>query len=233
MDRPNYRPMQRRWLDTLFFATHRQTSFGTRCRVLVGYAHAHTLFSGVKVDTSDLVQKAALDDPTNLGLRMGLGFTYLFSNRVDEAISVFQETISLNPNTAGANFRLGQALIIVGDYDAAIEAMENEIRDGFQVAGRALVYQALGNSERAQDELDRLIALGNVWTYEIAMVYAYRGEIDEAFAWLERAYDRRDQGLNLIVSDPFMANLYGDPRFDLMIERLGRTAHWELRKSEL
>ena len=192
-----------------------------------------TLFSGVKVDTSDLVQKAALDDPTNLGLRMGLGFTYLFSNRVDEAISVFQETISLNPNTAGANFRLGQALIIVGDYDAAIEAMENEIRDGFQVAGRALVYQALGNSERAQDELDRLIALGNVWTYEIAMVYAYRGEIDEAFAWLERAYDRRDQGLNLIVSDPFMANLYGDPRFDLMIERLGRTAHWELRKSEL
>jgi tetratricopeptide (TPR) repeat protein len=124
------------------------------------------------------------------------------------------------------------ALIVKGEYDAALEAINEETRDGFQSAGRALAYHALGNSERAQSELDELIALGNVWTYEIAMVYAYRGDLDEAFTWLDRAVERRDSSLGALVVDPFLANLYDDPRFELMIDRIGRSSQWERLKSE-
>jgi len=191
------------------------------------------IFSGVNVDDHATIrQEAVAADPLNLVLRSILGFSYLYNDRIDEAISVFREIISLNPEVAGARFRLGLALIIKGDYDAALTAINEETRDGFQSAGRAFVYHALGNSERAQTELDELIALGNVWTYEIAMVYAYRGNLDEAFAWLDRAIERRDSSLGTLVNDPFMANLHDDPRFELVVDRIGRTAYWKFRKSQ-
>jgi tetratricopeptide (TPR) repeat protein len=191
------------------------------------------LWSGVRGDDPiKLLQEAAADDPLNMPMRIGIGFSYLADDRMDEAISEFGKIIALNPEVAGARFRLGQALIVKGEYDVALEVVNEETRRGFQSAGRALVYQALGNSERAQSELDELIALGNVWTYEIAMVHAYRGDLDEAFAWLDRAFERHDTALRMLVSDPFMENLYDDPRFELMVDRIDRRAYWERLNSE-
>ena len=101
--------------------------------------------------------------------------------------------------------------------------MNKAARDGQRVSGRALVFHAMGDFERAAAELEALIALGDSWTYEIAMVHAYRGELNDAFMWLDRAIDRRDQALNIIGGDPFVDNLRDDPRFDDVLERLGRT----------
>ena len=171
-----------------------------------------------------LGEEAALGDPLNLPTKLMLGFGYFYAGRIDEAMSVFREIIALNPLAADANIRLGQALLISGDYDAALEEMNKGVRDGHRRAGRALVFQAMGDSERAAVELDELIALGYTWTYEIAMVHAYRGELDEAFTWLDRAIDRRDTALTLILGDPFLDNLRDDPRFDAVLERLGRKA---------
>ena len=195
-------------------------------------AFLQMLTGEVSTYDTELLRQAARDDPTNLGLRMGIGFNHLFSGRPDEAIAAFNETITLNPNVGGAHFRLVQALIVTEQYDAALQAIEDETREGFKSAGRALVYQAIGNHERSQEELQQLIELGKVWTYEIAMVYAYRGDNDEAFAWLDRAYERRDQALMQLTADPFMNGLYDDPRFELMVERIGQTANWENRKSQ-
>ncbi len=171
-----------------------------------------------------LGEEAALGDPLNLQTKVMLGFGYFYAGRLDEAMSVFREVIALNPLVADAYVRLGQALLISGDYDAALEEMNKGVRDGHRRAGRALVFQAMGDSERAAVELDELIALGYTWTYEIAMVHAYRGELDEAFTWLDRAIDRRDTALTLILGDPFLDNLRDDPRFDAVLERLGRKA---------
>jgi adenylate cyclase len=196
-------------------------------------AFLHMLAGDVSTYSTELLQQAARDDPTNLQLRMSIGYNHLYSGRPEEAIEVFNESVTLNPNIDGAHFRLGQALIVTTQYDAALEAINKETRDGFQHAGRALLYQAIGNRERSQSELEQLIALGNVWTYEIAMVFAYRGDLDEAFTWLDRAFERRDQSLNAVIVDPFMTRLYDDPRFDLLVERKGLTKAWELRKSQL
>ncbi len=87
--------------------------------------------------------------------------------------------------------------------------------------GRALVFQAMGDQERASVELETLIELGYQWTYEIAQNYAFRGELDEAFAWLDRAFDRHDSSLVFTVGDPFLDNLRDDPRFEDVLERLG------------
>ena len=55
--------------------------------------------------------------------------------------------------------------------------------------------------------------------FEIAEVYAYRGESDKAFAWLDRAYRQRDGGLTYVKVDPLLKSLRRDPRYaDLLMK---------------
>ena len=49
--------------------------------------------------------------------------------------------------------------------------------------------------------------------YQIAEAYAWRGEKDKAFEWLERSYRQRDGGLSAIKYDPLLASIRGDPRY--------------------
>ena len=59
------------------------------------------------------------------------------------------------------------------DYDRALQLFDNESSDGHRITGKALVYQAMGDTERANEEREKLLALGNRWTFELAEVHAY------------------------------------------------------------
>jgi hypothetical protein len=56
--------------------------------------------------------------------------------------------------------------------------------------------------------------------YEIAQVYAFRDQPDEAFEWLDRAHVRRNDGLILTKIDPFLKNLHNDPRYAALLKKL-------------
>ena len=91
------------------------------------------LNSGDFDETIRLGEEAALGDPVNLQTKMVLGYGYLYTGRIDEAMSVYREVIALNPLVDPVQFRLGQALLISGDFDAALEAMNKTVRDGLQI----------------------------------------------------------------------------------------------------
>lgn len=151
-----------------------------------------------------------------------LGQAYLISRRFDEAEAAFRKAISLSPASAGSHFYLGAVLLLGENYDEALAQMDLEVRDGYAKTGRALVFQATGETGRGAGELAELIEIGYRWTYQIAAVYAFRGDADNAFLWLDRAIDRRDTSLNLIMGDPFMDNIRDDPRFLEVLKRIGR-----------
>ena len=169
-----------------------------------------------------LGNEAVERDPVFTQIYLGLGYGYFFAGRLDDAISTFRKVIELSPGSSGLNYYLGCVLLVNGDADAALAAMEKETLGGFQFTGRALVYHALGNKAQSDVELNSLI---EVWSdsgaYQIATVYAYKGEIDKAFEWLDQAIERRDTGLALLPGDPFLDNLRDDPRLDMVMERVG------------
>jgi len=169
-----------------------------------------------------LYKEIEILDPVNPSIKNSLAASYMLAGRLDEARSAYVEAIELAPLGTEFNFNLGRLMLVSGDHDDALLQMNKERREGFRLAGRALVFQAMGDTKRATMELDKLIALGDRWTYEIAMVHAYRGELDEAFMWLDRAIDRRDQSLSTIAVNMFLDNLRDDPRFEVVLERLGR-----------
>ena len=164
-------------------------------------------------------------DPVSWGPKIALGISYSRSGRLAEAKSAFTKVLEMLPTGNAINFRLGSVMLVSGDLDDALLQMNKETRDGFRLAGRAMVLYAMGDTRSAATELESLIAIGDTWTYEIAQVHAYFGNLDESFRWLHRSIDRRDQSLRLMTGDPFLDNLRDDPRFDDVLERLGRKVH--------
>ena len=85
----------------------------------------------------------------------------------------------------------------------------------------AMLEHSLGHDAESQRALDFLLTHhANVWGYQIAQVYAWRGEKDRAFEWLNRSYDRHDGGLSYSTYDRLISNLRTDPRYAALMRKL-------------
>ena len=90
-----------------------------------------------------------------------------------------------------------------------------------RLTGQALVYHALGRNHESDAALSKLIAThAQDSPYQIAEIYAYRGEVDQAFVWLKRSYLQRDPGLNQLKLDPMLKSLRGDPRYLDLLKKM-------------
>jgi hypothetical protein len=85
----------------------------------------------------------------------------------------------------------------------------------------AMAEHSLKNVQGSQQALDELIAkYAHESAFQVAEVYAWRGEKDQAFAWLERAYQQRDSGLADVKVDPLLQSLYADPRYPALLRKM-------------
>ena len=99
--------------------------------------------------------------------------------------------------------------------------MKRESNPMGQAHGLAFIYHALGREDDSDAALRQLVAGGaNTYPSEIAEVYAYRGQRDEALKWLDRAYVQKDPALFLVKGDPFLKSLEGDPRFKAFLRKI-------------
>ena len=99
--------------------------------------------------------------------------------------------------------------------------MEKETGEWEKLSGEVLAYHALGQRGESDKALKKLIATHqNDAAFQIAEGYAYRGEVDKAFAWLDRAYQQRDPGTPEFKTDPLMKSLRQDPRFTEILKRM-------------
>jgi len=193
-------------------------------RVLQGAAWLARI-DGDYAEAIRLFKEVEILDPVSWRIKLDLGTSYFLSGRLAEAKSAYAEVLELIPIGNVVNFRLGAVMLVSGDLDDALLQMNKETQNGRRLAGRAMVFHAMGDNGSAATELEKLIAIGDRWTYELAQVHAYLGNLDESFSWLHRAIDRRDSSLSLMTGDPFLNNLRDDPRFDDVLERLGRKVH--------
>jgi tetratricopeptide (TPR) repeat protein len=99
--------------------------------------------------------------------------------------------------------------------------MEKETGDWEKLSGESLAYFALGRNAESEAALKKLIATHqNDCAYQIAEVYAYRGETDKAFQWLNRALQQRDPGTPELKTGPLMKSLRADPRYPELLKRM-------------
>jgi len=169
-----------------------------------------------------LFQNALAIDPLNPDLSELMVFTvYLRAGRYIEAESAIRRVLDISPQYGNAHYFLGESLLLEGRLEDALAAFQQETVDDGRYEGSAMVYYAMGRKSESDAALKAGIARnGESWPSEEARVYAFRGELDQAMQWLERAYTMRDEDLYAIKSDPLVQKLERDPRYQVFLSKM-------------
>jgi hypothetical protein len=127
----------------------------------------------------------------------------------------------LNPNGPFLHWNIALAMLLRGEQAAALDEMRLENSIPSRPVGLALIYHAMGRDAESDVALqDMAIAANNVSPFWFAVVYANRGEPDQAFVWLNRAYQAHDFYLIGIKGFPLLKNLEPDPRYRSFLRKM-------------
>jgi tetratricopeptide (TPR) repeat protein len=146
---------------------------------------------------------------------------YLRLGRLAEAERANRRVLEITPTFVTDHYYLGIVLLMEGKAQEALAEMQKETPAGGQMAGLAVVYEALRRRKDADAALARLEAesAGDLPLW-IAEAYAFRGQKERAFQWLDRAFAQKDVNLFYIKGDPLLKNLEGDLRYKALLRKM-------------
>ena len=209
---------------TYLFDWSRNTlmSFASICSALRKSASAPGLLAlrGQSADAVTMLHRALALDPLSITVWRALGQLLTDTGLLSEARFAAQRVAELSPDTPAAIYLLGRIDVLDGRPQDALTELK-KVRVGFSLVGIAMAEHSLGHEIESQRALEELIRQhSNTYAYQIAEVYAWRGERDKAFEWLERAYRQRDGGMTYVTYDRSPASLRGDPRYRALLRKL-------------
>ena len=116
-----------------------------------------------------------------------------------------------------------EAMLLKHDASGALAEFQQEPSDVWKTIGLAMAFHAAGRVEEANAALEHLIARYEEGSsFNIAEVYAFRGEPNKAFEWLDKAVTYQDTGLAIVPLDPLLESLHQDPRWSPFLRKIGR-----------
>jgi TolB-like protein/DNA-binding winged helix-turn-helix (wHTH) protein/tetratricopeptide (TPR) repeat protein len=150
-----------------------------------------------------------------------LGQALILKGRSDEAQVALHKALLIDSGQVFSHWYLGRIALASGDPAAALAEIDHEPHEEIRLVGTAISVFAQGR--RADSDIPLTVLeqkFAKVNPTDIAMVYAYRGERDKAFAWLDRAYKERDPACVLVKAEPLFDNLRADPRYESFLRRM-------------
>ncbi|HEY4302466.1 MAG TPA: TIR domain-containing protein [Candidatus Didemnitutus sp.] len=163
-------------------------------------------------------------DPLNALAHSTLGTAYSRAGRLDEAIASVRTSLRLAPHRSLGHWTLGSIYLQQGDAQSALAEMQLEPGGSWHLDGLTLAYFALGRKAESDAALAELISkYEKESAWNIAYGYAFRGEADKAFEWLDKAIEYRDPGVSLTQVQWLFQNVEKDPRWLLFLRRIGHT----------
>jgi len=197
------------------------------------YATAHQWYAETLVwmgrHEEAIVQvKRALElDPLSLIANTALGAVFYFTRRYDNATEQLRYTLELDPNFLRAYYWLGLSYVQVAMFEEAIAEFQKAINLSGEnpeyLAALGYAYATEGSRDEAEKVLNQLKKLSNlryVSPHDIAMIYASLHEIEQAFIWLEKAFEERAARTHSLKVDPVFDSLRSDPRFQDLLRRM-------------
>ena len=166
------------------------------------------------------VRRAVVLDPLNFSSYDSLGSALLALRRYPEALAALKDAEALPSTTPGHDLGLiGSTYYLLGDFESARAACEQNRDDPDSQSCLALAYDKLGRHADAEAELKKAqTALSDAGTYTYALIYAQRGNRPKALEWLDTAMRSRNPALQNLKTDPLLDPLRQEPRFQA-IER--------------
>ncbi len=183
------------------------------------------VYVGQIQEAEKLARQAVELDPLTVVARGNLARILLAEGKLDEADAQARKAAELQPTGAGSH--RWQVLVAIqrSDSETALREAQLEPNEAYRRFELALAHYARGDRPAADAALSEMIGRDrNLLAYQIAEVYAWRGETDKAFEWLQISFDNHDTGTLSLPIDPLMRGLHDDPRYKNLLARLGLPA---------
>jgi eukaryotic-like serine/threonine-protein kinase len=176
-------------------------------------------------------RQAREKNPLSVSLISSLGWTYFYAHRWDDAIAQFRQALERDAQYLAAHEGLVKCYQQKGMQKETIAELETELhiaddpelaqalRDAYDKKGYAAALRTVYLSRLEQYRK----AAGAMYISPLiaADLYALLDEKDQAFEWLEKAYQERSSKLTDLKIDPDFENLHSDPRFAKLAQRIG------------
>jgi adenylate cyclase len=188
---------------------------------LLSFYSRNLFFNGHQTEAIEMARKATVIDPLSIDIWHNLGLLLFASGKDSDARLAWKHAFDINPGARWPNYLVGYLDLKEGKIESAL-AHFRATDEPFRLTGTAMVEHTLGHaseSEQALDTLKTKYMAGSA--FQVATVYAWRGEKDHAFEWLDRAYDQHDSGMSRLRYDPTLATLHDDPRFATLVKKMG------------
>lgn len=180
------------------------------------------MIMGRREESVALAKRVAAADPLASTANFNLGIRQYQAGHFDDAKMTLERTLDLHPGSYMVPAAMAKVLVEKGEPQRALDVILSEPSELWRLAVLPIVYHALGREDDAERVLSELIeGYSEVAAFQIAEAYAVLGGEDEAFRWLEIAYEQRDPAMIDLISFPTLASLRQDPRFDSLRERMG------------
>jgi eukaryotic-like serine/threonine-protein kinase len=197
-----------------------------------GYANAHYFYAffylspmGRHEEAITEMRKAAELDPFSLIINANLGRTLYFARRYDQAIEQLSKTLNMDPNFKPARYFLINVYEQKQMYEQAIaEASKLGTRIWARSADTTALrraYALAGVKGYWQSQLESAKKEAAIHPADVAVICARLEEKDQAFNWLERAYEEQHNFLHLLKVEPAFDTLRSDPRYADLLRRIG------------
>jgi TolB-like protein len=172
-------------------------------------------------DAVKLLDASLQLDPLNPSAYEVLNLVQIRRRRLDEAEAAIRRTLEISATYSFAHFSLGVVQLVGGKSELALGEFLKEPDERTRLLGSSIAYTAM----RRNTDADRALKLwrqsaASDFPYSTATIYAFRGESDEAFKWLDRAYAQKDARLPFIKGEPLLEILEGDPRYKAILKKM-------------
>ncbi len=180
------------------------------------------VYTGRMEEAERQARQAVELDPLSAAAQFTLGRVLFYSGKLDEAYAAGRKLAELQPSASSSH--RWQVLVAVqrGDGETALREAQLEPDDTIRPFELALAQYIRGDRKAADAALAELIANSrDGLAYQVAQVYAVRGEKDKAFEWLQIAFDHHDGGMPSLLVDPLLRGLRDDPRYKNLVAKVG------------
>ena len=175
---------------------------------------------GKFAQSEQLYRRAISIDPIRAASYANLGYLYLVMERYDESARNLLKAIELGAQPTHYS-RYAILNLVRGDKEKSLDAI-NKVDDPFwQEHVRLLWLWKYGDKAEYRKKLVKFeTEYETVGAYQVAEIYAWQGDVDKTFHWVELAYQYHDPGLAEIKTSMPLKPVQHDPRYRAMLEKL-------------
>jgi adenylate cyclase len=220
----------RAWIETNFDFNWSAATQTVSKAMALAPADPNVLIAAANLETSlgntdraiEIYRKAVELDPVNAQSRSFLAFGLANTRRFAEAQAEYARVTELNSSAPWAHAGLGLSYLLQNKFEEAATEAQADAGEWARlliVSCARWAQKRVPESDAALNELIKNEA--ETAAFQVAEAYAYRGDKDKAFEWLERARRQRDPGLGNLLKDPLLENLRNDPRWNAFLHTMG------------